>query len=383
MNLNETKVYRIGNPGYDDAHAYNSDLFICLGAAKDEKNAYRRNYYKGCEIKDERLLYFGELPDNIITVWRFCSSTDKKSTSWYLTQEEAREAAKALNLADAEMFSAYLNQEMYEKLPETFHVFFELDDKGRPYARVNPHPELDGRHGKGKVFFPDRTFVGADRGSAIVSISKEFDTFGFLVGKMEQYESPSMKDFLDWAWENEKPNTKVFFVNHPGRGRYIAISEGADNFFRITNATYDFAPQQHVWKGMQYDEIVKADVERYTERECTLVELYLEDAWGEGAMEKAKELFDDTYEIFGDRWTPWSNSIKFHGQDIEKACQSGLLREYCIQGRQIEAIQVCPENLDMLVHFTYEEAKAMAEKVNKINATAKVALNQARKKGRI
>lgn len=87
-------------------------------------------------------------------------------------------------------------------------------------------------------------------GYAMVSIFKEFDTYGFLTGKMGSFESecPSMKEFLDWAWENEQSDKEVLFINHPGRGRYIAIADSTGDVVRIVKDNYDFAPEQHVWR---------------------------------------------------------------------------------------------------------------------------------------
>lgn len=268
MKYKELKVYGIVDQFFKTGLPA---LFTCRGVACETGTS-------DSSIVEERILYTGDCPDKNDMLYRIREYGTEKVTSWYKTREEAWEASALLKFQDCVPEGAYLDTKEIEPLAKEFDVEFQLNEAGRPYTRLNTHPELDGRKKKGKIFFPDRTFAGADLGRAKVSISKEFDTYGFLTGKMESYEMVDMKEFLDWAWENEDPDTPVFFVNHPGRGCYIAIESipyaGADRcIMRLVNAKYDWS-EQRVWKGMSNDEIVEKDVARYTERKCTLTQLY-------------------------------------------------------------------------------------------------------------
>ena len=242
--IKELKVYRIVDAEYDGCQSGSNTVYICRGWACD----VLRTYYRGCSIKEERILYTGTQPTSEDVLRRACNADGDGFTSWFLTSEEALEAAARLKFSHVDLQRGYLNTEQIEPLENEFQVYFNLDDKGRPFARVNAHPEWEGTGHKGKMFFPDRSFVGADMGEAIVSISKEFDTYGFLTGKMVPYKMPDMKKFLDWAWEKKDSDTQVFFINHPGRGRYLAIKDypsiGTKKkcFLRITEVTYDWAP---------------------------------------------------------------------------------------------------------------------------------------------
>ena len=365
---NELKVYRIVDPEYDGCYAPAREVYTCRGEACDQQ----KSYYRGCMVKEERLLYTGSCPDTEIPLWRMCEAYGAGTTSWYTSQEEAQEAAERMGFKYIDPHQVWLNTAQIEPLEKEFRVVFQLDHNGRPYVRLDAHPERDGHSSKGKIFFPDRAFKGADLGAAMVSISKEFDTYGFLMGKMVPYEVPSMKDFLDWAWENKKSDTQVYFINHPGRGRYIAIEDDNNNVVRVSPASYEWSTQR-VFEGACYEETVKKDVAQYTERSCTLTQLYLEDAWSmEVDLDRISQMFEDveplmsTYRAIG-----WEHSLKFWGETIEKARQNGFLTEYCVPGHQIELILVHPKRMDMLSYFTYNEVCEMASRINEINAAAK------------
>lgn len=376
MEYSEMKVYRVTDR--HDNYSQVGYIYICRVRACDAANS-------GCIIREERILYTGECPNDEDILCRVREYKGSKATSWYKTQEEAWDAAKLLKLNDPIPEELYLDTDQIDPLDKEFWVDFQLDEKGRPYTRINAHPEQDGHKKKGKIFFPDRSFVGADLGRAKVSISKEFDTYGFLTGKMEPYEMVDMNNFLDWAWENEDPDTPVFFINHPGRGRYIAIESipyaGADRcIMRIVNAKYDWS-EQRVWKGMAHDRTVERDVAQYTERKVSLTQLYLEDAWEmEVDPDAILDMFDDDSFFWNTQGIKWERSIKFWNKSIDAACQKGFLTQYCIPKRHIEIILVNPDRLDMLSHFTYEEVCEMAKLVNEVNAAAKERLlSQVRK----
>ena len=103
-----------------------------------------------------------------------------------------------------------------------------------------------------------------------------------------------------------------------------------------------------------------------------LTQLYLEDAWGmEVDLDAILKKFDDSSSIWSIQGIDWTPSCKFWNETIDTACKKGFLTQYCVPGRRIEAIQVNPEYLDILSHFSYEEVCEIAAKVNEINAAAK------------
>lgn len=377
-------VFRVVGPQFKDYSVCSETLYVCRGAAVNSSKWFKNGDYV---IKQETLVKTQDTKPE--TVCRAFDEKLDKMTDWYSSSEEAEEAAKSEGFTDIEFQTGYLNTEIIAPLQDEFEVYFSLDSKGRPFARIHAHPETEGFAGNGKVFFPDRSFIGVDVGEAIVSISKEFDTYGFLKGRMIPYEMPDMKEFLDWAWEKKDSDTKVFFVNHPGRGKYIAIEgtfEATSNKrlpIRITERKYDWAPFQNIWEGSPFEETVLRDVEKYTERTCSLTQLYLEDAWEMDVdLDDVLSKFDDTDDLFSGP-NLWTRSIKFWGEPIERACKKGFLVPYCVKGHNIEALEVVPEYLDVLSHFTYEEVCNMAKEVNRINSDAINRLKSWSRKGKI
>lgn len=132
-----------------------------------------------------------------------------------------------------------------------------------------------------------------------MSISKEFDNFGFLTGKMVKVKDvPEMKDVLDWAWEERSPIEELLIIDHPGRGRYYAIDDGEDilpiHQMRMVDETLMYASEAD-------KDQAKHDAERFTTRRATFYEFFAEDAWGKAvkmaeidAMFKESEFFAAT-----------------------------------------------------------------------------------------
>lgn len=379
-NYKELKVYRIAEPAV--LASYGDQLFICHGAACDEK--YSCRCYKNMPIQEERILFRNEIPQDGSVLYRVYSDADKKATSWYPNDEDAWAAAKQMNLSYPDVSHAYLDATVIEPHgKEPFTVQFSLDEQGRPYTRINTHPEWDGRNAKGKIFFADRSLTGADIGFATVTIAREFDTYGFLAGKMDPYVMPDMGKVLDWAWENEHPSSHILFINHPGRGKYVAIKTPKDEIARITETHYDWS-EQTIWKGALYDEVVVKDAEKYTERECSLTQLYLEDAWGKSVdLKNISNLFYDISDLVCRRDVAWTFSCKFFGKDIDTACKQGFLSQVRVEGRQIDAFDIHEENMLVLANFTYSEMQEVAAKVSKINHDAENTIRSLMKKGKL
>lgn len=92
--------------------------------------------------------------------------------------------------------------------------------------------------------------VGADVGEAVITGVKEFDKYGFLKGEMEKNEMPDIASFADWAWDNMEPNTIIRFINHPGRGKYLATEYGT----YLKPCEDGFCPMYTSYDDKQYTE---------------------------------------------------------------------------------------------------------------------------------
>lgn len=388
--MKELKVFRIGYENkWDDLLQLNfrqSVIFACRGEACE----YLQSLYVLTEptLKEDRVLYSGDInlrdDDNL---WRAISIDDVRATSWYTTEAEAMDAAESLKLTDPLIQSAWYCDQEIAPLPERFKVEFKRGADGRLYTRFDSHPERDGRTTKGKVFFPDRSFVEADAGEAMVSISTEFDTYGFVKGEMIPFGMPDMKEFLDWAWENMEPENRVIFVNHPGRGRYLVAEVGEKKVQYRVRCDNGIA-----LSGYWYDSVVQSDVERYTERVCTLAQLFFEDSWNR----QVEEDLSDVRGLFGDvdkdlraancgglDYLPLVKSDKFWGEIADEACRRGFMSQYCVPDRQIELFEVYPENTFFLSLFSYEEVQELAKLVNEVNAKAVSTVKALHQKGKI
>ena len=134
-----------------------------------------------------------------------------------------------------------------------------------------------------------------------------------------------------------------------------------------------------------YDPVVKKDAVRYTERKCSLTELYLEDAWGQPVdLEAVKQLFSNPESLFQDPRIFWEQSVKYWGPDMDRARRDGLLAQYCVSGHQIEAIEIIDDSLFSLARLSsFDKAKELAAEVNEINAAAEKALRSLMRKGKI
>ncbi len=375
----ELTVCRITDPACESPHNYCAELYACRGKACNEMRRYR-NYYKGKTIKEERILYRENPPENGSVLWRSCSETDWRTTSWYTSEEEAVNAAAELQLDHPVTICRYYDAKLIDPLPQKFHAQFQLDKQGRPYVRFDAHPERDGYSRNGKIFFPDRSFVGADEGDAVISVSKEFDTYGFVSGKMVEFGMPGMEEFLDWAWENQDPETNVVFINHPGRGKYLAL-EDEKNDGKLVRVICD---PDCISTENFCDPIVQKDAVRYAERKCSLTELYLEDAWGQPVdLDTVKKLFNNPESMFQIGRICWDQSVKYWGPTIDRARRDGLFKQYRVSGHQIEAVEIFYDSLYSLARLPFDEAKKLAAEVNEINAAAENSIKALIRKGKI
>ena len=219
-----------------------------------------------------------------------------------------------------------------------------------------------------------------------MSISKEFDNFGFLTGKMVKVKDvPEMKDVLDWAWEERSPIEELLIIDHPGRGRYYAIDDGEDilpiHQMRMVDETLMYASEGD-------KDQAKHDAERFTTRRATFYEFFAEDAWGKAvkmaeidAMFKESEFFAATSQTGAPNL--WEKSTKHHNETIAKAIMDGILTQFKAPALHIEVVGVDWMNRLRLLNYPFKDVAQLAADMSAINAAADNTAEEARRQGKI
>lgn len=394
---NEMKAFTITTSGGPACvHVY-----LCRGAACDYMRSYQKDFRNNLRLEDSRILFYANPPEEGERLYRRVEWVDDKETgrvtSWYQTDEESVAAAKAMHFQPIDSIGGkdyyvyqlgFVHTECIEPLPEHFEVEFKLNDKGRLYTRLNAHPERDGEKSSGgKFFFSDKNFVTADIGKAMVSISKEFDNYGFLTGEMVKVEDvPELEAILDWAWEERLPIEELVVINHPGRGRYYAIDDG-EAIFPIRQIQFLGESQECIYASKVGVDEVRHDIEKFTERRATFYEFFAEDAWGKvvqmseiDAMFKESEFFAATSQP--ESMSLWEESIKYHGDAITKAVKDGILLQFKMPALHIEVVSVEWANALRLLNYPLEEVAQLATEVSAINAKADKTAEEAQSKGK-
>lgn len=156
-------------------------------------------------------------------------------SAWCTTKEQAAEMALKEHFSDApevtsedilpELRSATLVRPFLE--PKKFPIQTTLyrGEKGL-FCRLNPHPELDGTRGRGKVYFPDRSCVNQLReGPVLITEVKDMGSYGFFKGRMRKFSFPTDDDLDKWI-EN--------FYAHGGREGNFRFVEGSLGSYVLT-----------------------------------------------------------------------------------------------------------------------------------------------------
>lgn len=394
---NELKTFTVNAAGVPACvHVY-----LCRGAACDYMRLSQKGFQNNLRLEDSRILFYANPPEEGEMLYRRVEWVDDKETgrvtSWYLTDEESVAAAKAMHFQPIDSFGGkdyyayqlgFIHTECIEPLLEKFEVEFKLNDKGRLYTRINAHPERDGEKSSGgKFFFPDKNFVTADIGKAMVSISKEFNNYGFLTGEMVKVEDvPEMKAILDWAWEERLPIEELVVINHPGRGRYYAIDDG-ETVLPIRQMQFLGESQKYIYASKVGVDEVRHDIEKFTERRATFYEFFAEDAWGKvvqmseiDAMFKESEFFAATSQP--QSMSLWEESSHNHSTSITKAVKDGILAQFKMPTLHIEVVSLKWANALRLLNYPLEEVTRLAAEVSAINAKADKTAEEAKSKGR-
>lgn len=201
VEMKEVEVY-LANDGFIPI------VFLWRGAAINAINTYGGRYRK-CRLHypadDEERLF--TVPG--ATVYRYHhvhydrnGERHEKYGDFYLT---AREALDAEELLHEELpFSGLVALHLEIDKPSTsteFKVELRKNNKGGLYTFINNHPELSGSTAEGKCFFPDRTWKEAKEGEALVTVTYERETYGFITGKMLNPVNAVGEKAMDYLWE--------------------------------------------------------------------------------------------------------------------------------------------------------------------------------------
>ena len=349
-----------------EGHSYGGFTFVCTCEGVAREMGYGN-------VTPSRLLYNkqheSEIEDGILVYQGIIEMTGER-TSWFLTRDEADEAAKRLS-GESAYYVDYATLDTTEIAPVQFplNVVFSSDKAGRPYVRLHLHPEVSGRNGPGKIYFPDRSMVGADVGEADITGVKEFDKYGFLKGEMEKNEMPDIASFADWAWDNMEPNTIIRFINHPGRGKYLATEYGT----YLKPCEDGFCPMY-----TSYDD------KQYTEQQMSLADLYIGLAFDGETSKSMLDKFKMSKFVFTRfAGTNWIFDDKYYSDLVDEAIQSSVIQAARLEGTDVR-ILTCPyANVWRLASFSQEEINELVSIVAKVNTAADEAILSRLRKGKL
>lgn len=202
VEMKEVEVY-LANEGYELV------AFLWRGAAINAINTYGGRYRK-CKlhytVDDEEKLF--TIPGAITHRYRHVhydgdGERHCKYSDFYLTAREALDAGELLD-EEFNIFSGLESLLLKIDKPSAsteFKVELRKNDKGGLYTFINNHPELSGSIAEGKCFFPDKKWKGAKEGEALVSVTYERETYGFITGKMLNPVNAVGKRAMDYLWE--------------------------------------------------------------------------------------------------------------------------------------------------------------------------------------
>lgn len=339
----------------------NFKVHVCEGAARD------RAYYGRGNVASERLLYTGAIED-LSSVYSAREFIGRAITSWFGTRVEVMDALERLGYkGNYIVVEAYLDTTEISPVTFPMKVVFDIGKDGRPFTRLNLHPEVNGTFCKSKVYFPDKTFIGADGGEAIITGVKEFDRYGFLLGEMVKYEMPEdMADFLDWAWRNMDPEDTILTIDHPGRGRYLATRVG-DYIEPWSKGRY----------GVMITMYAGEDRHRYCVSQHKLADLFIDDVFpGEASDTLYAKFGKSVFILQGTRFqgTRWQQSDTYYSGLVDDAVSEGIINQVTLSGTSIVAFDVVCSEIYRLSTFTAEEVNALADTVSSVNKKADEAI---------
>lgn len=396
-------IHSLTNPGYPEDGVC-LDPFLCRGVAADTIYNWGYSFREGVTIQKETLYYTGEkVPFRIFHV------SNEKCTKWFGSEEAGEASRWAVKEAQKDKLDGgyehdgeilyhvdlyTLNTKNYEPMEFPRRVELTMSSKirdGRLVVRLNAHPEYDGHRSHGKYYFPDKSF-NACVGPAMVSISKETETYGFLTGEMIKPENvPDFDQLLDWAWLY-RPDGRVAIIDSPFRGTYYASEVENESGRQYSRFYVNDQLDKHQCDIGDYikeadwgEDYVLYDVQNYAVIK-SFTDLFLESAWGD------KWTWDDIHAIFnnceGDETLKarfqWEMTDKIPiGNQLERAVAVGLVKPWELPGYKVYTLKFCTRNILSAINFTPEEAKELAAEIRVVNEHADEDIKALVKRGKL
>lgn len=409
------------------------DVYICRGALVD---FLFLNGVKPKEIDDNivenRLLYDREYdklkggflenvqsPGHLTFVYRFIFR-DTDYSSWFMSYDEAVNSPAAMK-HDKQTREDYINRnainfKVYDPInPVNIPCIMTRTEDGRYMTKLAIHPETHGNINK--PFFPDKSWTDVDIGPAIVSVRREMDKYGFIVGKMVQFQLPTDQlAFLGWlniAYtrttdldylrindDNIYADSHIHTVSHPTRGEFYAIS-GTINFgcmqcaqakkYGIIQETITHTPEGD---RAEYSLICQStDTFQYADY---ITESYrIDDYIGKCAYGTVEEYHRLTKLMLdADKQCAFTNTAKYElstgwVQDnestypdlIEDAIANELLKPLIIPGYKIAVLAL--RNISEMGVFDSEEIEEIAKYVHDLNRKAEDTIQSKSRAGKL
>ena len=310
--------------------------------------------------------------------------------TWYGTEAMADNAfeEKYPDVWDKRIIAAVLSTKKVDPLPRRFEVEIEATADGRYMASFNPHPETTGIYGKKKFFFPDRSWSGLIcEGTAVVRMTKEFERYGFVVGKMKDFEPVSAAIMLEWVrnYHYKEYLAHSAMVMEGALGEYFVISD-RNRWYAIQPMNPD-APDDLTLKNYPPERLQQDKVKQ----RGTLVELLFEKIYGI-PLEEILDFKENAFWGWKDRQKlliEWKREDEDFGSDLlhEAICMDifSTYRLTCPQGisEKAYAIVLNTEDLAGLFDFSIGEISEMMKFASDVNQREEEKIRKMTRSGRI
>lgn len=310
---------------------------------------------------------------------------------WYGTSAQAWDAIEKTNPNAHEtcnVYPAVLSTKKVDPLPKHFEVEITKTHDGRYMALFVPHPETSGVRGKKKIFFPDRSWSGLIcEGTAVVRMTKEFERYGFIIGKMKDFEPVGAEMVLEWVrnYHCKEYLTHSAMMMKGSLGEYFVISD-RDKWYAIQPMNPD-APDDLVLKEFAAERLLQDTVKQ----QGSLVELLIEKLY-----DKPSEDILDFKENSFWGWKggkklliEWKREDEDFGSDLlhEAICMDifSTYRLTCPQGvsEKVYAIVLNTNNLAGLFDFSIGEIYEMMKIASDVNRREEEKIRKLARSGRI
>lgn len=261
-------------------------------------------------------------------------------------------------------------------LPDPLIVIFRPNRKGNGvFTTLVSRSEEDGLFSRGKVFFPDKNWTNVQEGRAKVRITKEFDTYGFVVGEMLYDTITSGDAALDFFKKKMQPWDTVYlftdtYTGSPCWGYLVngtcqtiicdAVTGSLAASGRNTLAQME---KTKSWSGYAVIAFLMANWEKTEKEVRDLIDSFEQSTfyvdWKEGI--KATIECDWSYDC---------SEVIPKGL-LYTAVEIGLVEQIGIMGiPSIAVYSVFLDNAFKFCNFSYDQAKELSVLANKANQEA-------------